>query len=636
VHRHGHSLRATPSDGWLHVVVAALVVLLLASLTPPALAQAATSIEVLDVDASDHPVVRVTVSAPAELARTELGPADLRLAENGETRELTVTPMSEETVDVVLLIDTSGSMEGAPLAAAKEAARTFVEQMPASARVAVHAFGFTPTVAATFTNDTGALTAAVESLTAGGETALYDGITGALGSFPSPAATRRAIVLLSDGGDTVSTTTLDAAILALSGSAVQLDVVELTSGEADPGALLRLANAAGGAVVSTTEPAALSELFAAIAARLVNRYRLTYTSGAFGTARVDVTLDHAGITASSTHSIALPFAPSTGPTELTLTRPDPTVHSAGLLGSRLTLWFGGSCLFLALAGMLGAATVRRPRTQLSRRRRQPADVRGRILGEVQDILERRTSGDALDARLEAAGMALRPAEWVTLVAILTMVAAAVLPLLLGWVLGLLGAAALPMLARAYLGMRTQRRRDAFAAQLGDSLQLLSGSLRAGYGIMQALESVSTEAPEPVASEFRRVVVEARLGRDLDETLHDLAARMAIDDLEWVVQAIEIHRDVGGDLAEVLDAVAATIRERDEVRGRIKALSAEGRFSAWVMLALPVFMVVMLQVMRPDYLVELTTTSAGWIMIVVGLGLLVVGGLWIRRLVRLVF
>lgn len=617
-------------------VLAWAVAIGLAALAAPAAAQGTTTFDVVDVDASDHPVVRLTVTAPPELARTELGPADLTLTENGEVRGVSVTPLSEETVDVVLLIDTSGSMQGEPLAGAKQAAATFLGQMPASARIAVHGFGSTPVVAADFTSDAGSLVAAVDGLAAAGETALYDGLVGALAAFPTPPATRRAIVLLSDGGDTVSTTTIDEAVLALSAGDVALDAVALASDESDTSALQRLANAAGGTVVSAGEPAALNDVFAAIAARLVNRYRLSYTSEAFGTARLDVALDRDGVTATATHSVVLPFAPSAGPVERTLTRPDPTVHSAGPLGSRAALLFGALCLFLALAGMLGTAAVRRPRTQLSRRRDRRADVRGRVLGEVTELLERRATGDALDARLEAAGLALRPAEWVVTVLVATLVAATALPLLLGWGLGLVAAATVPLLARAVLQSRATRRREAFADQLGDALQLLSGSLRAGYGIMQALESVSTEAPEPVASEFRRVVVEARLGRDLDDTLHDLATRMDIDDLEWVVQAIEIHRDVGGDLAEVLDAVAATIRERDEVRGRIRALSAEGRFSAWVMLALPLFMVVMLQVMRPDYLVELTTSTAGWIMITIGVGLLAVGGLWIRRLIRLVF
>jgi len=134
-------------------------------------------------------------------------------------------------------------------------------------------------------------------------------------------------------------------------------------------------------------------------------------------------------------------------------------------------------------------------------------------------------------------------------------------------------------AKLVLGFLGQRRRRRFADQLGETLQMLSGALRAGHGVAQAVDTIAREAESPTAEEFRRLTVETRLGRDFTEALAAMGDRVGGDDFEWVVQAVDIHREVGGDLAEIFDALAETIRARTRVRRQVAALSAEGKMSA---------------------------------------------------------
>jgi tight adherence protein B len=128
-------------------------------------------------------------------------------------------------------------------------------------------------------------------------------------------------------------------------------------------------------------------------------------------------------------------------------------------------------------------------------------------------------------------------------------------------------------------------------------------------------------------------VESRLGRDLTEALHAAAARVGGEDFQWVVRAIDIHREVGGDLAEVLDTVGETVRERNQLRGQVKALTAEGRISAYILLALPIVLALALKLVNPEYFGELTH-GIGLALLGVGGGLMAVGALWFQKLCRL--
>ena len=206
----------------------------------------------------------------------------------------------------------------------------------------------------------------------------------------------------------------------------------------------------------------------------------------------------------------------------------------------------------------------------------------------------------------------------------------------GPVLGLVALVAVPFGAKLLLGFKAGRRQAAFADQLDDSLQLMAGSLRAGHSLLRSVDSVSQEADAPMSEEFARIVNETRVGRDLNDSLDEVAARMGSDDFTWVAQAIAIHREVGGNLAEVLDAVGHTIRERNQIRRQVKALSAEGKLSAIVLMTLPFGVTGFLLMTNPGYLAKFTESLAGYAMLGVAGLMLLVGGLWLRKTVRITF
>jgi tight adherence protein B len=151
-----------------------------------------------------------------------------------------------------------------------------------------------------------------------------------------------------------------------------------------------------------------------------------------------------------------------------------------------------------------------------------------------------------------------------------------------------------------------------------------------------MDSVAQEAESPTGEEFARIINETRVGRDLGEALDELAERMGSDDFSWVAQAISIHREVGGNLAEVLDAVGHTIRERNAIRRQVKALSAEGKLSAIVLMALPFGIAGFISVTNPAYMAHFTRSLAGYAMLAAAVLLLLAGGLWLKKTVSIRF
>lgn len=285
---------------------------------------------------------------------------------------------------------------------------------------------------------------------------------------------------------------------------------------------------------------------------------------------------------------------------------------------------------------------RRPRLPASRRRPGVDPGPGRLseaatvaTAKVDDVLRRR-GGTRIATLLEGAGVRSRPQDVVFLTVVGSLAAGAVGVLAGGPLLGILFALATPLVVRTWLRGRTMRRCRAFADQLDETLQLMASSLRAGHSLLQALASVAREAEEPASEEFARVVNETRVGRELGPSLVDTARRMASDDFAWVAQAIAINREVGGNLAEVLDGVGVTIRERNQVRRQVRVLSAEGRLSAVVLMLLPIGIAGFLLVANRDYVMTFTQSPIGYGLIALAVVLLVAGGLWLRSTVRIAF
>lgn len=242
---------------------------------------------------------------------------------------------------------------------------------------------------------------------------------------------------------------------------------------------------------------------------------------------------------------------------------------------------------------------------------------------------------AIASRLEAAGMSLKAPEWLILHAAIALIAGFI-GLLLGAgnpiviILLLAFGAVGPWL---YLGIKSDRRIKAFNSGLADTLQLMSGSLSAGLSLQQSLDTVVREGVDPIAGEFRRAIVEARIGVEIEDALDGIAVRMGSKDFSWVVMAIRIQRRVGGNLAELLLTVAATLREREYLRRHVKALSAEGRLSCWILGGLPPAFMAYLAITKPTYMRPMFTTSIGWAMVAGIVVLLSVGIFWMSKVVK---
>ena len=224
----------------------------------------------------------------------------------------------------------------------------------------------------------------------------------------------------------------------------------------------------------------------------------------------------------------------------------------------------------------------------------------------------------LDERLEQAGMPIAAGEFVALVAVAALVGAVVGGIFLLNIIFVLLVAALSAMVPFFWLFRSQRKRSAaMIEQLADVMAILASSLRAGYSFLQALDTVSKEIGEPSAEEFQRVVAEIRLGRPVDDALTAMAIRVDSDDLKWAVIAIAVQRQVGGNLAEVLDIVASTVRERAYIRRQVNVLSAEGRISVAILSAIPFGLFLYISIVNGEYLSPLFTTVPGLIMLIGG-------------------
>lgn len=315
-------------------------------------------------------------------------------------------------------------------------------------------------------------------------------------------------------------------------------------------------------------------------------------------------------------------------------------------GSSWMLVLGAAALFGALAlglGMLMAPRVRRRRlaaemngTASQSTRAQMSSFGTRATELAQRGLAKHDREQVVAGALERAGIDLSAGEFVLIAAV-----ASLFGLLLGALMAgpfgalLFGGGAAAGFAM-FVSVKSKRRQAAFAELLPDSLTLISGSLRAGHSLPQALDALVQETDGPIHDEFRRALFEIQLGHSIGDALRSVGTRVRSEDFDWVVQAIEIQREVGGDLAAVLDNVAATIRDRTRVKRQIQGLTAEGRFSALVLLALPFFVLFFLMFMNPDYLRSLTDTAVGMAVLASAGALMLVGAIWLKRITRLVY
>jgi tight adherence protein B len=639
------------------------------ALLAPAAAYAQTSSEpevrITDVNTSRYEEGGNTTMVVAFQNFSEsVDPSQLTVTANGQPATVTaVEPMNESSVPVgiVLTIDTSGSMEGAPMEQAKAAATAFVQGKRANDYIALVTFADTVQVLSGFTADTNALTSRITGLTAAGETALYDGLMGSIALFDEGLAVdlRPNVVVLSDGTDTNSTATIDDVIAEVRdpNRPVRVFGVALESPDYTPDALQQIVDASdGGKLLSTPNPAELGNLYDEIQQEINNVLVLRVASPINTPGTVEFAVEYQGLSSTYTATNLPGFTTTTQapPSTTTTFASAPTyVESSNLPLS--TTWLiviaavgAGAALFMFGWILFGPrkddpSTVFQKRLEAyGRKKNQEKESKSiferlpllnRFSQAAEEEVRRRGMLSGVNGALEQANIPLSPGEALlgafglsALVGVfVALFSRNVLTGVIIFVVGVL----IVISMVSYAGKREKSR---FENQLPDTLTLIATSLRAGYSLLQAVEAVAAEAPNPTSREFGRAIAEARLGRPVVQALEGITQRTQSKDFEWAVMAIEIQREVGGNLAEVLQTVADTMLARNRLRGEIKALTAEGRISAWVLALLPFLMALFLWTTNRPYLEVLFTNRLGVIALIAGAVLMIGGIFWLRRIV----
>ncbi|MCL6471886.1 MAG: type II secretion system F family protein [Firmicutes bacterium] len=262
------------------------------------------------------------------------------------------------------------------------------------------------------------------------------------------------------------------------------------------------------------------------------------------------------------------------------------------------------------------------------------EILAQFINILSPLLAKRSFAANLQNQLERAGVPLRASEFIFFHG-----AGFVVAILVGYVIaGPIGIILLSVIAGVLpvfvLKRLIRKRENKFHEQLPDTLSLIAGALKAGYSFLQAVDMTVKETSPPMSVEFKRVLTEARLGLPLEQALDNMAKRVGSDSFDWTVMAVKIQREVGGNLAEILEILADTIRERDRVSRQIMVLTAEGRLSALILFLLPFAVGLLLMVINPEYLSMLIKHPLGIAMLALAAMLLSFGGFWLKKVVSI--
>jgi tight adherence protein B len=562
----------------------------------------------------DLTAVEVTVDGqPVDATATRV--------EAGQVRRITV-----------LALDSSLSMEGERIEAARAAAHAFLEAAPPDVLVGLVTFSGRVREVVSPTTDHERVAGVVDGLKLSGGTRVYDAVVRAVRLAGQDGA--RSVLLLSDGQDKGGGASVTEAADAAVDGGVVVDVVALEQ-DAEYRALLgTIADGSGGEVVKATDPTSLAQAFTAQADALTRQVlvRFERPDDAAEEVALEVSVPAGASVFTDGAYVALPgAADETGQIVLE----DALVGRTGLL-------LGAAALGLGVAMLLGVVLMGRRGPTAGQRHLAaylgetgPAGTDG-LRESAVAFADKMVKGNLearLVRRLGGAGLSVTPAEWALIHAGATVLAGFVAFVLGGPTLMLVGLAAGAALPAVFLRHRHARRLRAFGAQLPETLGLIAGGLSAGLSLPQSVDTVVSEGHEPMAGELRRALVEQRLGVDIEDALDDVAARMCSEDFAWVVMAVRIQHEVGGNLAEILHTVADTLREREYLRRQVHSLSAEGRLSAWILSFIPVVMFGYMMLSNRSYVSMLYTETTGLMMSAVALVLLGSGAWVMSRLVK---
>ena len=573
---------------------------------------------------------------------------DFDITVNGLTAsEVTITPTDEfdRPTAAVLVVDTSVSMAGEPIEQAKAAIEAFSATISPESQLGLIRFSDTVETLVDYTSDRDAMSDAVASIDAeekaGGTPGLYAGLQQGIEMLSDRPGEQRNIVLLSDGVDVHDE--LEATLSSAADTGARIFIVALRSPDFTAENLEvfnQITTETSGELLEASNAGELQGIFRELAGTLATSYEVVLRDPDPGRKKVEIQIEVQGDDGviSGTRRFTLPTADTGG-----------VVARSWVDDIPLPVLLVGLFLVVAAAAFLLSENVRRSKSSPAQRlewyektdqkseegeQLLNAAVLDRAKEFATDVAKRAGLLERMESAIEVAGMKWRPGE-----IIVASIALAFTGLAVGWTLwgpwiGLAGFVVGGLGLIMWVKVKAAQRRKAFYEQLPDVLMLIGGALRSGYSLQQALAAAGEDSKPPSSDEFRRTMAEVRLGADLDTALLDLSNRLGIEDFEWVVLAIQIQREVGGNLAEILEIISNTIRERDRIRRQIRALTAEGRLSALILSCLPFVMAFFIAVGNPDYLTPLWTTTPGLVMSIGGVVLMVFGIIWMRKIIRI--
>jgi tight adherence protein B len=619
-----------------------------------------------EIDATQEGVVSANVTWTGNPAAMES--AEVRV--NGRPVRAQISPRGNNVQQsIAFLVDTSqAAVDSGTLNASKAWLTAWLKTLTGTQQqnqpIAIYAAGASPILMQDYTTDPQRLSAAVDRLGKGvGSTAddpsnrrsaLWQTTKQAADRLNSYQIGQRNIVVISAAGNTVADGTIVAAGGSVKTSGAAYFAVVGPNATVS-GKMEELSTVTGGFATSVLETSDLSSALDRVDAAVTDsQYRILINEDVSDSS-VALTLT---VGAQEARGTVPAGASATGTPELAV--PVTEASPSGFLSSKVFLGAGLALVALAMGVIVylvannvfntysfsdQIASYNRfresyitgePEEEIEQSRfgATKSLIVQKALEAAERVAEERGMLNRVETALERANLTIKPAEFIVLY-VSGVIALPLVGLYLGGfiiflIFGLVGAVA-PL---ALLSNLAERRRRKFLSQLPDALHLLAGSLRAGYSLMQGIEAVSEETPEPIAQELRRVITETRLGSDLIEALDKVSLRMNSQDFAWVVMGISIQNEVGGDLAELLDTVGETMIQRERLRRDIQALTAEGRISALVLILLPVALLVILNFMNPDYGGILISTTLGKLMLLVGAISLAIGWVWMKKIVSI--
>ena len=594
------------------------------------------TVHIAGFSAGDYPHLVVKVLTQTPVAKAP------RLSENGAPiADLTAVNLGNAK-SVVVAIDTSRSMGAVGLRNAAAAARIFVHGKRPDDRVAVVSFGRRALKLSDFTSSAADVDSVLSGLAIDGRsgTALYDAIVESAGALRTSRFSGRVIILLTDGRDVSSNASLEAALAAARKTGAAVYPIGIESPDFHAGVLQSIARETNGTYYGAGSTQSLERVYASIAAELDRTWQLGYDTTARPGDRLHLHATLPGF-GSADETVEVPAAFATSAPEPASALLPKIFYSP--LGTFLLAMLVGLCALAAvllfmqmgrgswvkqrLSAHIGGASRKRLR------RSERMSFLAALFRATEGALGRRQQWRVIEKMLIRGDVPLRPAEfvWASLgcgAGAGLLFAAAGLPALVI----LVAMAAGTLLPFLFVGFRVRRRAKEFENQLPDLLTTIAASLKAGHSFKHGLQSVVDESQPPASIELKRVLTEAGLGRPMDDALAEMADRVGSENFSFAITAVTIQRQVGGSLASLFDMVSETVRNRQQFARKIRSLTAMGRMSAYTLVGIPFFIAGMISIANPTYMHPLFHSHLGHILLFLGLAMMMVGSLILKKIV----